>query len=67
MELDELRLKLSTWWLKSFVTNIAKHAISSKVGIDTDISLNDLDVEMRDGVVKAHLDIDMSLSQHEFM
>ena len=65
--MDELILKLSTFGLKSFVGNLVRHTISTKAGIDTDISLNDLDVELKDGVVKAHLNVDVCLPKNELM
>ena len=65
--MDELKLKLSSWGLKSIVTNMAKRAIFAKIGVNPDISLNDLDVEMKDGTMKARLDVEISVPQAECM
>ena len=65
--MDELKLRLSTRFMRSIVTKIIKKAIFKKFGYQIDILLNELEVETIDGKVHIHANVDAELDNAEFL
>ena len=65
--MDELKLRLSTRFMRNIVTKIIKKAIFKKFGYQVDIQLNELQVETIDGKVHIHANVDAELDNTEFM
>ena len=65
--MDELKLSLSTKFMKSIVTKILRKAIFKKTGYEVDIQLNKVQLETHDGKVSLHMDIDAEVNSEDFM
>ena len=67
MEMDELKLKLSTKWMRSIVTKLIAKAIFKKTGYQIDILLNQIEVENVNGKVYLHADLDAEMDSDKFI
>jgi hypothetical protein len=65
-EMDELKLKLSTRFMKGIVSKLIAKAVYKKVGCNVDIQLNEITVEAIDGKVYLHLDVDAETTKEDF-
>ena len=65
--MDELKLKLSTKFMRGIVANIISKAIYKKVGYNIDILLNAIEVKNEDGKIRIHADVDAEVSNDEFV
>lgn len=65
--MDFLKFKLaSSKMMKGIITKIIEKKIYEKFGYKIDIQLNDVQIDMVDGEVKGHLDIDAKMNKTEF-
>ena len=64
--MDELKLKLSTKFMRGIVAKLVAKAIYKKVGYEIDIQLNEIEVETIDGKIKLHVNVDAELDNNEF-
>jgi hypothetical protein len=67
MEMDELKLSLSTKFMRGIVTKIISKAIYKKTGYDVSIQLNEIKLETVDGKVCLHADVDAEVKNEDFM
>jgi hypothetical protein len=67
MEMDELKLRLSTKWMRSIVTKLISKAIFKKTGYQIGIQLNKIEVESVDGKIYLHADVDAEVDNDEFV
>lgn len=65
--MDELKLKLSTRFMRGIVTKIIKKAIVKKLGYQIDIQINELAIENVDGKMYIHANVDAELDNAEFL
>ena len=65
--MDELKLKLSTKWMRGIITKLISKAIFKKTGYKIDIQLNKIEVEAIDGKVYLHADLDAETDNEEFI
>lgn len=65
--MDEMKVKLSTKFMRSIVSKVISRAIYKKYGYRVDIQLNDLDVNIIDGETKIATDVEVKLESKEFM
>lgn len=65
--MDELKLNLSTKFMKNIVTKIIAKAIKKKFGYDINIQLNRIAIESIDGKVYLHADVDAEVDKAEFV
>lgn len=65
--MDELKLVLSTKFMKGLITKIIKKAILKKTGYEIDIQINKIAVETIDGKVTLHMDADASVNSEDFV
>lgn len=65
--MDELKMKLSSKFMKGIVTKIIAKAIEKKLGYKIDILLNEIDVTAMNGKVRLHIDADVETTNEEFM
>lgn len=65
--MDELKLKLSTKFMKGIVANLISKALVKKLGYDIDILLNEIEVKSEDGKIKLHIDADAEVENSEFV
>lgn len=64
--IDELKMKLSSKFMKGIVTKLIAKAIEKKLGYKIDILLNEIDVTAKDGKVHLHIDADVETTNEEF-
>lgn len=65
--MDELKLSLSTKFMRGIVTKIISKAIYKKTGYDVSIQLNEIKLETVDGKVCIHADVDAEVKNEDFM
>lgn len=65
--MDELKLKLSTKFMKGIVANLVSKAIAKKVGYNIDILLNEIEVRNEGGKIHLHIDADAEIENSEFV
>lgn len=65
--MDELKLKLSTRWMRGIVTSLISKAIRNKYGYNIDILLNEIELKTEDGKIRIHANVDAEMSNEEFM
>ena len=64
--MDEMRVKLSTKFMRGVVAKLISMAISKKYGCKVDIQLNDLDIRFADGDTSISTNVDIKLNSDEF-
>lgn len=65
--MDFLKFKLaSSKMMKGIITKFIEKKVYEKLGYKINIQLNDLQIDMIDGEVKAHLDVDAKMNKSEF-
>lgn len=65
--LDMLKFKLaSSKMMKGIITKIIEKKVYEKFGYKINIQLNDVQIDMIDGEVKAHLNVDAKMDKDEF-
>lgn len=65
--MDEMKLKLSTKFMRNMVAKLISKAIYKKLGYKVDIQLNDLDIRMLDGDTNISASIEAKIDSKEFM
>lgn len=65
--MDELKLKLSTKFMRGIVANLVSKAIAKKVGYNIDILLNEIEVRNEGGKIHLHIDADAEIENGEFV
>lgn len=65
--MDELKLSLSTKFMKGIVTKIVKKIISNKLGYEVGVLLNEISLVHADGKVRVHIDVDMEINNDDFV
>ena len=65
--MDELKLKISTKWMKGIVANLISKALVKKLGYNIDILLNEIEVKKENGKVYLHIDADAEIENGEFV
>lgn len=65
--MDELKMILSTKFMRGIVTKIIAKAIFKKTGFDVNVQLNELKVETVDGKVCVHMDVDADVNKEDFV
>lgn len=65
--MDELKMSLSTKFMRGIVTKIISKAILKKTGYNIDIQLNEIKLETIDGKVCLHADVDAKIDNEDFI
>lgn len=65
--LDELKLKLSTKFMKNIVSKLISKTISKKIGCEVKVLLNDIEIESYGGNVYVHMDVDGEITSDNFV
>jgi hypothetical protein len=66
-EMDVLKLKLSTKFMRSMVANLISKALNKKLGYNIDILLNEIEVKNENGKILIHVDADAEVDNGEFV
>ena len=64
--MDEMKLNLSTKFMRSLVASLITKAIQKKLGYKVDIQLNELSAEVVNGQAQLHVNVDAKLDSDEF-
>lgn len=65
--MDEMKLKLSTKFMRNIVAKLMAKMIYKKTGYKVDIQLNELDIRVIDGETYVSTSVEAKLSSNEFM
>lgn len=65
--MDELKLKLSTKFMRGIVAKVISKMIFKKFNVKPSIEVNEIEVEMKDGNVRFHISVDGNLDEKSFM
>ena len=65
--MDELKLNLSSKFMRGIVTKLIAKAIYKKTGYKIDVELNSINVEVIDGKAHIHADVDAEIDNNELM
>ena len=65
--LDEMKVKLSTKFMRNIVSKLIAKAIYKKFGYKVDIQLKDLDISVTNGEAKINTNIEVNIDNNEFM
>lgn len=64
--MDEMRIKLSTKFMRGIASKLIARTIYKKTGYKVDIQINDLDVWNIDGETSLNLNVEAKLKSEEF-
>ena len=65
--MDELKLALTSKFMKGIVTKIVRKAVVKKFGYEVDIQINNIGIETVDGKVSLHVDVDADVDKEDFV
>lgn len=54
--MDEMKIKLSTRFMRGIVAKLISKAIYKNMGVKPDISIEEIEVEMKEGKIHFHID-----------
>lgn len=61
--MDEMKIKISTKFMRGIVAKIASKIIANKLGIKADIQLNGISVEKINNKIHLHIDVDADIDE----
>ena len=64
--MDEMKLSLSTKFMRGVLTKLISRHIKKKYGYKIDIYLSEIDLNMVDGQTHIHVNADLELNSDEF-
>lgn len=64
--MDEMKVKLSTKFMRNMVAKLIARLVYKKLGYKIDIQLNDLEVSFVDGDTKLMTNVEIKLDSNEF-
>lgn len=65
--MDEMKIKLSTKFMRDMVAKILSKLIFNKFGIKPDLNINDLAVEMKNGKIQFYIDMNGEIDDKVLM
>lgn len=65
--MDELKMNLSSKFMRGIVTKIISKAVYKKTGYKVEIDLNNINVEVVNGKAYIHVDADAAIDNDELM
>lgn len=67
MEMDELKLNLSSKFMRGLITKLISKTVYKKLGYKVDIELNAIQVEVINGKAHVHVDVDAEINNEELI
>lgn len=64
--MDEMKIKLSTKFMRNFAAKLISRTIYKKLGYKIDIQLNDLDINVVDGEAYISTNVEAKINNDEF-
>jgi hypothetical protein len=65
--MDEMKVKLTTKFMRGIVSKLISKTIYKKCGYKVDIQLNGLDISVIDGETSVSANVELKLSSDEFI
>lgn len=65
--MDEMKVKLTTKFMRSIVAKLISKMIFKKTGYKVDLQINELDINVIDGDTKVSTNVEVKLSSTEFI
>lgn len=65
--MDELKLRLSTKFMRNIASKLIAKLIYKKYGYKVNVRLNDLDVSVIDGETSINTNVEIKINSSEFM
>ena len=65
--MDEMKIKLSTNFMRGIVSKIASKVIANKLGIKSDIQINSISLEKVNDRIHLHLDVDADINEKNLL
>lgn len=65
--MDELKLVLSTRFMRGIITKMMRKAIFKKTGYEVDIQINRIEVDTHDGKIHLHMDADAEVNSEDLV
>lgn len=65
--MDELKMKLSTKFMRNLLAGYISRALYKKLGCEIGVDIQEVSIETADGKVKVHLNVDADMKNEEFM
>ena len=65
--MDEMKMRLSTKFMRNIVAKLIAKAIYKKTGYRVDIQLNELDISSIDGDTNISTNVEVKINSNEFM
>lgn len=65
--MDELKMKLSTKFMRNLLAGYVSRALYKKLGYEIGVDIEEVSIETVDGKVKVHLNVDAAVNNDEFM
>lgn len=65
--MDEMKLKVSTKFMRNMVAKLIARAISKKLGCSVNIQLNELDASVIDGETDISANVELKMESKEFV
>ena len=64
--MDEMKLKLTTKFMRGIVSKLIERSIYKKYGYRVNVQLNDLDIRIVDGETTINTNVEAKISSEEF-
>ena len=65
--MDEMKIKLSTKFMRGIVAKIASKVISNKLGFKPNIKINEIEIEKINGKIHLHLNVDAEITDNDLL
>lgn len=65
--MDEMKLVISTRFMRNLITKILAKAIYKKTGYQVDVQIHAIEAETYDGKVRIHMDVDAEMNGEDLM
>lgn len=65
--MDELKLSLTSKFMRGIVTKMLSGVIRKQFGYDVDIHLNEIRITTNEGKIHLHADVDAEMKNDEFV
>lgn len=65
--MDEMKLRLSTRFMRGIAAKLISKAIQKKYGYKVNVQLNELDIRIIDGETRISTNVEASINSKEFM
>lgn len=65
--MDEMKLTLTTKFMRGIVAKLVARSIYKKYGYKVDVQIDDLDISILDGDTDIHANVEVKMNSTEFM